>query len=50
MAFDFRAAIADGTIQHMLRAERSDRAFLDAELKKLRIELKETSHPQFPSR
>lgn len=37
MAFDFRAAIANGTILRMLCAPNSDSGFLHAELDKLRI-------------
>lgn len=37
LAFDFRAAIADGTIQQILYAPDSDSDFLHAELHKLRI-------------
>ena len=37
LAFDFKAAIADGTIQQILYAPDSDSDFLQAELDKLRI-------------
>jgi hypothetical protein len=38
MGFDFRSAMADGTIQQILSAPDSDREFLQAELRKMRIE------------
>ncbi|MDQ6987995.1 MAG: hypothetical protein Q9M25_09350 [Mariprofundaceae bacterium] len=40
LAFDFKAAIADGTIRQILYAPNSDSNFLQAELGKLGIVLK----------
>jgi hypothetical protein len=45
VGFDFRTAIADGTIQKLLCAPDSDSAFLHAELCKLRIVPSEESDP-----
>lgn len=43
VAFDFKAAIADGTIQHVFKARDCDSRFLHTELHKLNIVLNEIS-------
>lgn len=45
LAFDFRAAIADGTIQEILRAPDCDSGFLHTELQKLHIIPRKESDP-----